>query len=178
MIHEISIPTATTISAHQRQNKTLIVALIAANKDTMASRFSYGPMLAFLTYGVRGLIVSSDNRDIFSMGACFGLLSLTDSLADKPYKEDTWRWTHIYIMQLALKMLHGQEAKQDLLELMQRLATDYGHYWICNGLACENLPVPKGLGLLGQVNTKEITVETESGPDVGPVDQGGGGRGG
>ena len=169
--HKVSIPTATAISAYQRQNQTSIVALSAANKDAMASRFCYGPMLAFLTCGVRGLIVSSDDRDIYSMGACFGLLSLTDSLADKPYEEDTWIWTHDYIMQLVLKTLHGEEAKPDLLELMQRLTKDYGHYWVRTQ---DNVPMPRGLELLGQLEGGEITAEEGTGQDDGPVEQGAG----
>ena len=103
------------------------------------------------------------------MGACFGLLSLTNSLADNSYEEDTWIWTHDYIMQLVLKTLHGEEAKPDLLELMQRLTKDYGHYWVRTQ---DNVPMPRSLELLGQLEGGEITAEEGTGQNDGPMEQG------
>jgi hypothetical protein len=174
--YERSIPTATAISSYQLGNSKSIKALTQANKDALAARFCFGPMLAFLTCGVRALMVCSDDRDLFGMGACFALLSLTDELAeDKPYKEDTWIWTNDYIMQLALKTLRGDEAKPDVLEIMKRLTVDYGHYWIRKGgLTQADQRVPRSLADFGAANRQlGITAEEGTEKDDGPEEEGG-----
>lgn len=121
-------------------------------------------------------MVCSDDRDLFGMGACFALLSLTDELAeDKPYKEDTWIWTNDYIMQLALKTLRGDEAKPDVLEIMKRLTVDYGHYWIRKGgLTQADQRVPRSLAGFGAANRQlGITAEEGTEKDDGPEEEGG-----
>lgn len=128
---------------------------------TDSANFSWMPLCAYLSCGVRGLLVTPRGKNKYSIGNAFAIVHISAYIqnleATPPPIEPIWKRTNNYILELITTVtgygtdLGYKTVQPCKIQLSKCLASDYGHYWHHLFPDEPNPLIPKGHKAVGPI---------------------------